>query len=480
MIAKKTLLALLLVFFLQALLLANLVGQRPFLDEGRYTTAGWLISRGALPYVDMLSPKPPGIEFVLAAAFSLFGASMLTARMLMAAVACAQTFIVFLIARKMFGERAALFSALFYALWSVQFSAYIAVIEPFLALFASIAVLFLYSYLFEEGKERQLFAGCFFLGMMIIFKQTMLPFALGMLGFLFLFNYFKKKQAAFPRPAAIALSGFVAIPLLFLLYLLATNTLPDFIQLMLFPLGMLGSFFQIVLDTRVLVAVLAFSPIPMLLWMSHKGFLPLKQKPFEIILLLLWFLFAFSNTFPFRGCCMHLLPSLPAASVAAGAVIYTGLRKPAHKGLAIFSLFILVSSIASALFFQYAFLSQEYSFRGIEEVASYIKENSGENDSILVLPASPELYFLSQRKPATRRLAFFHEYSEIEQQQTIDELLKNNPRFIVYFVRDSGDAFSGLALVDQFIKDNYGLGETIEMTPPLYKFFHYALVFEPK
>ena len=91
------------ILLLQFVLLATLFHQRPFLDEGRYTTAGWMFSQGAVPYLDIISPKPPGVEFVLSAVFSLFGASLFNARMLMVLVACAQIVVVFVIARKMFG-----------------------------------------------------------------------------------------------------------------------------------------------------------------------------------------------------------------------------------------------------------------------------------------------------------------------------------------------------------------------------------------
>jgi hypothetical protein len=63
--------------FLQPLLYRSW-GLNP--DEGYFLFMGKSITNGAIPYIDYVDNKPPGIWYLMAANFQIFGASFYTAR----------------------------------------------------------------------------------------------------------------------------------------------------------------------------------------------------------------------------------------------------------------------------------------------------------------------------------------------------------------------------------------------------------------
>jgi 4-amino-4-deoxy-L-arabinose transferase-like glycosyltransferase len=481
---RKIFVALLLVFVLQAALFIGLAQSRPLPDEGRYLTTGWMICQGKVPFVDTFSPKPPSIEFVLAGLFALFGPSYLVARLLSVLVALAQIALLFVFVKKIFGEKAALLSALFYALWSSGFSGYFAIIEPFLALFSTAAVFFSYSFLFEGQKSKHLCLFGFFLGLTVVFKQTMIPFAAAMLVALIALNYFKNKRIVSVKKISFFALGFVAVPFLLLLYLLANNALPQFIEAMLFPLSQMENFGSVIIEARALIAVAAFSAVPIALIAFFAKKIGGRENLIEISLLFAWFVFSISNALPFRGCCLHLLPLLPPASIFAGFLIARSLSG-AKKGLpeklfAFFSICLLVASAFAAGFFFFVLSAPAYSFSSAEQVALFVKQNSSTQDTILVFRASPEIYFLSQRMPGARQFIFFDPCDEKCQGAVIADMRQRKPEIVVYFMHNSEKAESGMLLLDSFVQENYNTLEAMQLQPPLYRFYTHAVILKKK
>ncbi len=479
-----------LVLFLAGLLLASLFlslqQSRPLLDEGIYLTAAWLNSAGKTPYVDFFFMKPPGIVFSLSAWFSLFGAALFNARALMVVVSLATMLGVFFLSKKMFNQPAAIFSALFFVFWAVPFSAYWAILDPFLALIAVFSALFLYLFL-TERKGWQLFLFGFLLGLAVVFKQTMVLFACAA-GLLALFCWLRVQKGSLLRTAVTFVTAFLIAPLLFFLYLLRFNALNDFCTDVLHPVAMLQQLTVVTLDARVLIAVVAFACVPIALLALLKNYLGAGEKGREIVFISLFFAFGFANTLPFWGCCIHLIPALPFASILAGFLI-AGAFRERSKVFSVFSVALLSVSVLAMVFFQGYYSSETYSFAGISEVAQLVAAQTNAGDKILVMPASTDflvmpasadLYFLSKRQPATRMFYYFGAYSSSLQQQVVGELQQNKPKLVVYLSRDRADVWKGPQQVDAFIQQNYSLTREITLQQPLYKFFTTALIFEPK
>ncbi len=492
--AKVLLLSLLLLQFLQCV---NLFNKRPFMDEGIYLTSAWMYLQGAVPYVEFILVKPIGIVWAFAAIFSFFEPSIATARIFMAFLSMAQLLLVFLITKKMFkSEEAGLAAALLFAIWNIPFSNYLTANEPFMTLLQSIALLSLYVFLYERKSNLALIGFSLALGLSILFKQTAAIIAVFFAG-IFIWLYSREKKAlpkanfpgVFPGgkktlPSAkemmIIATGFVLPGLLMVGHILQLNAWNEFVEIMFFPIGLAESASFLVIDARILIALGAFAFVPVaLVGLVAKSRLA-KGNESKLVLLLLWFLAGFINMFPFRGCCFHLIPALPAASIIGGFAVVWAMQNRDRRELLLFSGAVLLLSVAASISVQAVIASDTYSFIPLNNVAEYVEQHTGHDERILVMPSVPELYFLSKRKPSARQLQFFDEFTPEFQQQILEQIIENKPAMVVYFSRESELAYIGPPLVDDYIKENYRQKEVIELIPPLYRFFKYVFILEPK
>lgn len=92
-----------------------------------------------------------------------------------------------------------------------------------------------------------------------------------------------------------------------------------------------------------------------------------------------------------------------------------------------------------------------------EEVVYYIRQNTTDADFIFVFPQNPEIYFLAERRNATRHYTPYGFYDERYQQEIISSLQSNKPKLIVY---NSEMKFGNmtpetLSLVNKYILENY-------------------------
>jgi len=483
---RKSYLMLFFAGLLLTLLFISLSQSRPLLDEGIYLTVGWLNSIGKVPYLDFFFMKPLGIVFALSAWFSLFGASLLSARVLIIVISLATMVSIFLLAKKMFNQTVAVFSAFFFVFWLVPFSAYWAILDPFLALISVFSALFLYLFLTEE-KTRHLFIFGFFLGLGLVFKQTMVVFA-GGAGLFALAYWLKKGKDNLGKRIVISAAAFFIAPLLFLLYLFYFNAFEMFWQDVMHPISMFQQLTVITLDARVLIAVAAFSAVPIALLALFKNYLNAREKSKEIIFLSLFFALGFASTLPFWGCCIHLISALPFASILAGFVVARAFKER-NLYFPTIAVGLLAVSVIAMVFFQGLYASETYSYSSISEVALFVSEKTSVNDKILVMPASTDatimpasadLYFLSKRQPAIEKFYYFGAYSNELEQDVLSELQQNKPRIIIYLASEREDFWKGPEKIDAFIQENYALTSEIVLDPPLYRFFTHALIFEPR
>ena len=136
--------------------------------------------------------------------------------------------------------------------------------------------------------------------------------------------------------------------------------------------------------------------------------------------------------------------------------------------------YCLLISVFLVFLYSYQQLSDpKWSFGPLEEVAGYISNRTGPTDTIQVLPQAPELYFLSKRLPSTRNFIYNGEAlpkPEISKDQY--------PKMIAYFEKDSKINTRVSEQFDSFVEENYHVLEVMEVNPPLYKSFNYAIILE--
>jgi hypothetical protein len=104
----------------------------------------------------------------------------------------------------------------------------------------------------------------------------------------------------------------------------------------------------------------------------------------------------------------------------------------------------------------------------INEITSYIKNNTSPDDTIFAIPLNPIWYFLTNRKNPT-----YYEWilpgelkTEVEQMEVIEQLKKKVPVFIIYanIAIDNREErrFSNYApFVYKFITDNYHMEKVV-------------------
>ncbi|MBN1941544.1 MAG: glycosyltransferase family 39 protein [Candidatus Diapherotrites archaeon] len=473
--------AFLLLCLLQFALFFVMSNSMPFFDEGVYLTGSWLYSEGILPYAGFFESKPIGIFFVGAVIFSVFPPLLLTARMLMAVAALVSLALVFFVSKKIFDERAALVASVFFVFLCLVFDYFWFVIEPFVALLILLSV---FSYLQFIGKKNMLWlsAANFFIVATVFFKQTAFLIAAFFLLF-FLYRELKRQKPVvkgFLFFLKTMVPAFFLI-IVFLAFLFYNNLFALFWEYLFGYHAdnlLYYSRVNLSLDFLPFFVSIAIPFVLLFLFLLKKIELRPEQRTI-FVLLFLWILGSIVMILPLLGCCMHFAPILPALSVFSGFGFFALLKR--HLLLKVFAVLVLLSVVVGGTSFVIIFSGQSHSFCELEKVSEIVVENSLPSDKILVLPASPELYFLSQRLPATKALYYldFIGYSDSFIGEQLELLSRQPPVLVIVFSHDSGFTESNPA-IDAFVVENFELKQKIELKQPLYGFYHFALLFEKK
>ncbi len=202
-------------------------------DEGYLLLQAWDLLQGRVIYRDMDSFVTPGVWFLLAGAFALFGPSVFVSRVVvfvawLALVVCTER-LVSRHASRAAGLGAAatmvVFTVWAFPAWTFAFY------SPFSVLFALIALARLLAW-WDGGGPRALFLCGLFLGLSIVFKQNYGVFALlgALVGFGFMCADRWRSEGLDAKgvlvPMGWTAAGVVVAGLPVLLYLIATGALP--------------------------------------------------------------------------------------------------------------------------------------------------------------------------------------------------------------------------------------------------------------
>lgn len=137
-------------------------------DEGVFLTIGKYLNQGWLPYQDLFDHKPPGIYFLFATLFKLFGVNVWVVKITLILSTLGSAVLV-----KRIGDilksGAGIYAATIFMFLMTQFEGYYAIAEPFLLLPLLLSLWILLR--FKDSRRLMLLAGVF-LGTAILFKQT--------------------------------------------------------------------------------------------------------------------------------------------------------------------------------------------------------------------------------------------------------------------------------------------------------------------
>src|SRR3989344_314262 len=150
----------------------------------------YLTKQGLLPYKQILDQHFPGVMFFPINLATLGIDTPQEARLLHLAVVAITQVILFIVARKLFNsDFRALIVNFLYLLWQPFYEGYVLWIDTFVPIFLLIAF---YCLIEHKAKPNKLFLSGLFLGIALIFKQTVVPIFILLTIYLFLYT---KKQS---------------------------------------------------------------------------------------------------------------------------------------------------------------------------------------------------------------------------------------------------------------------------------------------
>jgi 4-amino-4-deoxy-L-arabinose transferase-like glycosyltransferase len=471
------------ILMLLFILVLQVILRLPFLhvplerDEGAYGYMAQRILAGEVPYRDAFDHKPPLVYFTYAVLVKFFGNSIEAIRFPALFYSLVTTISLFYLGFLLWGAGAGLLAALFYAVFSggVLIQGYTSNTETFMVLPLILAL-----YFFVKGEEEReegiwfLWAGLFS-GAAFMFKQVAAFNFLILLLFLFRKG---KWRAEFDFNNALRLIlGASLIPLAFVIYFIFQGALADFIRdVFLVNIKYLRSL-QVELYDRIIfggvVTLFRAGSENAILWLfGALGILWIifKDRSREHFLLVFWALASFVGVMAsglfFGHYYIQLIPVLCLLSAYALAEIRGG-GGVFLKGLLVLASLILILKIIP---YQYPFyfkytpeeISQHQhgkrSYIIGQRLAQEFKKTLKPQETILVWPANPQLYFYLDKKAPTRYYNYLQWMEDEEvREEVVSSILDNKPDYIVWTLY----AFPYPELV-KLIQDEYQLYFTME------------------
>jgi 4-amino-4-deoxy-L-arabinose transferase-like glycosyltransferase len=296
-------------------------------DEGVFLTIGKYLNQGWLPYQDLVDHKPPGIYFLFACLFKLFGPGIWVAKVALIVTTGGASVMVGKIAELLKRGAGWYASGLFLFLMT-QFEGYFLIAEPFL-LFPLLLSLWLL--LRFKNQPRWLFLAGILLAVAMLFKQTAVLSVLPILGLVYTSSL---------KQRFIFVMGIIFPLLLLLVYLnfngIAAEAWQQVVVLTLtrYPNEPLGYVLQL-LKTNFVWTL----PIWMLLALGVKMSLSHKKLLWTLILLPLPFMF-------FRHYPHYWVQILPFVAIVVASVLVELRRTRLMLATLIFCLAIAAGKVA--------------------------------------------------------------------------------------------------------------------------------------
>ena len=398
-------------------------------DEALYSEIANVILDGGVPYRDAWEQKPPGIYFLYALIFLVFGRNNLIAVHWIAAIAISLTAIgIFCFASIIFSKQTAIISAFLYcAISSCGSAAHFqaANTEIFSVLFAVWAIFFFFK---QNGKFINYFNCGLLTALAFFFKQPGGLILILFIIYLFIKN-FKDKQLFLKHISAI-LSGFLSIVLITVFYFLINKSLFDFWMVGFWHnvLYMKGNdigfgLFAIKKNIPLFVRnnyVFYIPALTMFLFSSIKlirAKLNANTIGLKYIFMFIWFPLSFISTslgWRFEGHYFYFFfPAVCVLSAECFVQFYNYLYLRQKYISFIFAMLYLSGLLYSLIYhtgFPPGFQKKYRVFMDLQEnegnfisgISRYIRQRTSQNDKIFVWGFCPEIYTISGRRCASR------------------------------------------------------------------------------
>jgi len=468
-------------------------------DEGEYAYMGQLLLKGIPPYAEAYTMKLPGVSFMYAFFMALFGQSTEGIHLGLLVVNSISIYLVFLLARRVLDNDAAVISCATFAILSLSQSVYgvYAHATHFVVLFSLSGFVLLLRYI-SKGYQVTLFLSGLCFGMAFIMKQHSVMFIC--CAFLYLVWHGLKNPNAGRNKQLVAgvvfLSGIIIPYTLVVLYA--------------FKVGVLGKFwFWTVKYAREYVAeqsleqgwnnfakvfkVITKPQVPFWL-LAGAGLAALftkqrsKTDRFFMLSLLFFSFLAICPGLYFRE--HYFIMLLPAVAllvgIAARSTAYfltSGQKRRFHPFI---PTLLLIIAVGYGIYLErkyYFFFSPEQATRSTYgpspfpeavQIARYIKEHTLASDRIAVLGSEPEIFFYADRLSATRHIYMYglmenQKYATQMQVELVREIEMAKPKYVVMVNLPSSwgePSFSSRRIIEwgeKYATEQYDLVGTIEI-----------------
>jgi Dolichyl-phosphate-mannose-protein mannosyltransferase len=203
-----------------------------YTDQTVFALAARTILSGGVPYRDLWDVKSPGVYFVYALAFIPLGQHMVSVRILDLANTALAMVAIYLLGRRLLGERAGLFAGCLYGVAYLTRAGFdgLGQTESFLALPVVLSLLF-----YRPETGRRAYGGVFLSGLMLglafSIKFSAIFYVLALPAIELLFGDRPLRPGPAVRRLSLAAAGFLAVQAAFALYLLAGGALRDFVDI---------------------------------------------------------------------------------------------------------------------------------------------------------------------------------------------------------------------------------------------------------
>jgi hypothetical protein len=477
-------------------------------DEGEYAYAGQLILQGIPPYKLAYNMKLPGTYVAYSLILGVFGETPAGIHWGLLLINAATTWLIYLLARRLFGSLAGVVAAASYALLSTSPSVLgFAGHATHFVVIAAVGGILLLLKAIETRRLLLFFGSGFLLGLAFLMKQPGIFFAL--FAGVYLAGIEKKNLVDWRGSLLrlVVLSAGVCLPFaLTCVILLRAGVFREF-WFWTFSYGLdygssrtLAEGMQTFLDSAPKVVASTF-----LLWiLAGVGLLsPLWSRKaasggFFLVTFSACSLLAVCPGLYFRE--HYFILILPAVSVLVGVAVSCASeslrRAHLNRALTVLPAFVFLFSCMYALLQQRAFLFEldpiaaTRNLYGLNpfpeaiEVGRYLKSRMPKQATLAVLGSEPEIYFYSDRHSATGYIYSYgvveeHKYAFTMQEQMIREVEAGSPEFLVYVslptswlaTPGSAEEAKFSAWADDYIREKYELDGVVDLLDDQTQYF---------
>lgn len=369
----------------------------------------YLTNHGLKPYSQILDQHFPGLMFLPLNLDNLGMNDAQAARLWLYAVVLITHCLLFLISKKILGEKKALLVNFLYLLWQPFFEGWVLWIDNFLPLFLLPAFYFLY-------KKNFILSGLL-IGLAIVFKQTIIPLSI----LLFLYVLWSEKNI---KKTSEYLLGLMPLIILMILYFIWRGIFSDFwYWTVTFNLTVYAAS-----GTQIPTSFGFISRILMVYVASLSGFF-YKEKRLKIILLL-FLAGSLIGAFD-RANFVHFQPSLPFAIIGTALGVYSLTKN--KMGFVLIGLYLTVTVWWQNIFYKGHISTKVFFFDdSTYAISNKIRQYTNEGDKIFVYGGAPHLYQMSQTLPAGDIFVFqFPWFFSVAEDKILQGLEKDRPQIII-------------------------------------------------